>query len=74
MGLEESKLRRNVRGVLNYAQLLLSVVAVIWYPFWIAGGYLSDCWIGPVDWLWDLCIPVYVPVTVAFDASSSIVT
>jgi hypothetical protein len=61
MGLEQSKFRRNLFGVLNYAQIIFSIVAAAFFPSWISGGYLSDCYFN----IGDFCMPVWVPVGIA---------
>jgi hypothetical protein len=62
MSLQESSFRRYTTSVLNYLQIGFSIFATTQFPGWISGGYLSDCFVGPVDWLWGFCIPLWLPV------------
>jgi hypothetical protein len=48
---------------LHVVYMIFTLVATIWYPFWVSGGYLEDCWLGPWGKNGGFCIPGYVPVT-----------
>jgi hypothetical protein len=61
MGLGPSRLRRNVTGVLNYAQIVFSIVATTQFPGWIRDGYLSDCYFS----IGDFCFYLWIPVGIA---------
>jgi hypothetical protein len=61
MGLGPSSFRRNLMAVLNYAQIILSIVAAVCFPGWVTGGYLSDCYFN----IGDFCFPLWIPVALA---------
>ena len=61
MGLEQSKFRRNLFSTLQYAQILLSIVAASLFPGWIIDGYITDCYFN----IGDFCMPLWVPVGIA---------
>ena len=61
MGLGPTNFQRNLFGVLNYAQILLSIIAAASFPGWVSGGYLSDCYFE----IGSFCFPLWIPVAIA---------
>jgi len=61
MGLGPKKTKKNWTGVLNYAQIALSIFAAANFPGWVTGGYLSDCMFN----IGSFCFPVFIPVAIA---------
>jgi len=62
MGLGQSKLKKNLFGFLNYAQIALSIFAATQFPGWLRDGYLSDCYFEIANFCFKLWIPVGIAV------------
>jgi len=54
-------MKKNLKAVLNYAQIAFSAVAACLFPGWINDGYLSDCYFN----IGDFCFYLWIPVGIA---------
>jgi hypothetical protein len=61
MGLGPKNFKRNLFAIINYAQIILSIVAAVSFPGWVKGGYLSDCYFE----IGNFCFPLWIPVAIA---------